>query len=145
VYTLRSLFLAVSLLIPVVLVAAKTPDEAYFVETLHAMVPLTDHLEAQLSSLVGQARQPQEVTYHDQCPLFEAYPGLQKAIPHITLTDLPTPIQKMDKLGDALGLSNLYVKRDDLCGFKQEDGSRANHVSMSLFLPMPLIMVQKLF
>lgn len=46
--------------------------------------------------------------------LFDRYPALQGALPHVQLTSLPTPVQKLDHLGDALGTAQLYIKRDDL-------------------------------
>jgi len=45
--------------------------------------------------------------------LFEEYPGLE-SVPWVSLGTFPTPIQKMEKLGEAQGLGSLYVKRDDL-------------------------------
>jgi 1-aminocyclopropane-1-carboxylate deaminase/D-cysteine desulfhydrase-like pyridoxal-dependent ACC family enzyme len=44
--------------------------------------------------------------------IFETYPNLS-TIPWKELGDFPTPIQKLDKLGEANGFNNLYVKRDD--------------------------------
>jgi 1-aminocyclopropane-1-carboxylate deaminase/D-cysteine desulfhydrase-like pyridoxal-dependent ACC family enzyme len=44
--------------------------------------------------------------------IFEKYPGLE-SIPWIELGEFPTPIQKLEKLGEAEGFRNLYVKRDD--------------------------------
>jgi len=47
-------------------------------------------------------------------PLFEAYPALEKHLPWTPLGNWPTPVQKLDKLGRAVGHNNLWVKRDDL-------------------------------
>jgi D-cysteine desulfhydrase len=44
--------------------------------------------------------------------LFEAYPDLAD-IPWVELGDYPTPIQKLEKLGEANGFHQLYVKRED--------------------------------
>jgi 1-aminocyclopropane-1-carboxylate deaminase/D-cysteine desulfhydrase-like pyridoxal-dependent ACC family enzyme len=44
--------------------------------------------------------------------LFEAYPDLS-VIPWTELGNFPTPIQKLEKLGEAHGFGKLYVKRDD--------------------------------
>ena len=49
-------------------------------------------------------------------PLFEQYPYLKQSLPYVSLTDLPTPVQKLDKLGQKLGIGGLYIKRDDLSG-----------------------------
>lgn len=48
--------------------------------------------------------------------MFERYPVLKEALPHIALADLPTPVERATKMGEALGLERLYVKRDDLTG-----------------------------
>ena len=46
--------------------------------------------------------------------LFERFPCLRGKIPWSAMGALPTPVQKLDKLGAATGLKNLYCKRDDL-------------------------------
>jgi D-cysteine desulfhydrase len=46
--------------------------------------------------------------------LFEAYPALSEKLPRVVLCDLPTPIAKLAKMGDAIGVPALYVKRDDI-------------------------------
>jgi 1-aminocyclopropane-1-carboxylate deaminase/D-cysteine desulfhydrase-like pyridoxal-dependent ACC family enzyme len=49
-------------------------------------------------------------------PLFKQYPSLRQKLPYVSLTDLPTPVQRLDKLGHKLGIGGLYIKRDDLSG-----------------------------
>lgn len=49
-------------------------------------------------------------------PLFREYPELKPLISHVSLATLPTPVEKLDELGSALGIADLYVKRDDLSG-----------------------------
>lgn len=44
--------------------------------------------------------------------IFDAYPRLEE-LPWIELGDFPTPIEKLEKYGKAVGLPNLYIKRDD--------------------------------
>jgi len=39
---------------------------------------------------------------------------LQDRIPYVSLADLPTPVERLDRLGADLGLDHLYIKRDDL-------------------------------
>jgi len=56
-------------------------------------------------------------------PLARAFPGLADKLPHIVLGDLPTPVQHLKKCGEAIHLQNLYIKRDDLSGKKNDDGS----------------------
>lgn len=47
-------------------------------------------------------------------PLFEAYPALEKHLPWTPLGNWPTPVQKLDKLGRAVGHDNLWMKKEDL-------------------------------
>ena len=49
-------------------------------------------------------------------PLFEQYPLLGERLPYISLGAFPTPVQKLEQLGAELGVSQLYIKRDDLSG-----------------------------
>ena len=49
-------------------------------------------------------------------PLFENYQLLGKKLPYVSLGEFPTPVQKLDQLGKQLGLSDLFIKRDDLTG-----------------------------
>jgi 1-aminocyclopropane-1-carboxylate deaminase/D-cysteine desulfhydrase-like pyridoxal-dependent ACC family enzyme len=46
-------------------------------------------------------------------PLFEKYPALEKHLPWISLGNWPTPVQKLEKLGSAVGYPNIWIKRDD--------------------------------
>jgi len=47
-------------------------------------------------------------------PLFERYPRLHQALPHVVLTELPTPVQRFLPLEKRAGAGVLLVKRDDL-------------------------------
>ena len=49
-------------------------------------------------------------------PLFEQYHLLQDKLAYVPLGEFPTPVQKLDRLGAEIGISHLYVKRDDLSG-----------------------------
>ena len=49
-------------------------------------------------------------------PLFEQYPLLRERLPYIPLGEFPTPVQKLERLGAELDISQLYIKRDDLSG-----------------------------
>lgn len=49
-------------------------------------------------------------------PLFREYPELKEHIPHVLLATLPTPVEKLEEPGRAIGVADLYVKRDDLSG-----------------------------
>jgi 1-aminocyclopropane-1-carboxylate deaminase/D-cysteine desulfhydrase-like pyridoxal-dependent ACC family enzyme len=49
-------------------------------------------------------------------PLFEQYPLLRENLAYAPLGEFPTALQKLERLGAALGLSQLYIKRDDLSG-----------------------------
>lgn len=45
-------------------------------------------------------------------PLFEHFPGLVDNLPYVSLCQFPTPIKKLDILGQALNLDHLYIKQD---------------------------------
>ena len=47
-------------------------------------------------------------------PLFQQFPGLKDKLPYVSLCQFPTPVNKLDKLGQAIGLEHLYVKQDGL-------------------------------
>lgn len=49
-------------------------------------------------------------------PLFEHYPRLAEKLPHADLGQFPTLVQKLDKLGEEVGVRRLFIKRDDLSG-----------------------------
>lgn len=49
-------------------------------------------------------------------PLFAAYPKLAERLPYVSLCELPTPMKKLERLGQEMGLDHLYVKQDDLSG-----------------------------
>lgn len=44
--------------------------------------------------------------------IFEEYPGLE-ALPWTELGEFPTPIERLEGFGEAVGLKQLYIKRDD--------------------------------
>lgn len=50
--------------------------------------------------------------------IFEKYPRLEKSVPWVELGTFPTPVQRMDKLGERLEHPGLWVKRDDLSSDK---------------------------
>jgi len=45
--------------------------------------------------------------------LFKVYPDLRDKIPWMRLTNLPTKVEKLNLLGEYLGINNLWIKRDD--------------------------------
>lgn len=47
-------------------------------------------------------------------PLFDLFPRLRSRLPHVSLAELPTPVEPMWRLAARLGITNLYVKRDDI-------------------------------
>jgi D-cysteine desulfhydrase len=49
-------------------------------------------------------------------PLFKDYPRLAGQLPHVSLGRFPTPVEKLERIGNAIGLNQLYIKRDDLSG-----------------------------
>ena len=48
--------------------------------------------------------------------LFERYPVLKEKLPHVALGDFPTPVEKLERLAQAIHAPQLYVKRDDVSG-----------------------------
>lgn len=46
--------------------------------------------------------------------LFRRYPALEGKLHWLSLGEFPTPVQRLSALGKELGLSELYIKRDDL-------------------------------
>ena len=48
--------------------------------------------------------------------IFQRYPCLSKHIPWLTLGKFPTPAHQLVRLGEALGLDSLWIKRDDQSG-----------------------------
>ena len=48
--------------------------------------------------------------------LFERYPLLKEKLPYVSLGEFPTPIEKLERLGQAIHAPQLYVKHDDLSG-----------------------------
>jgi len=53
---------------------------------------------------------------HAKTPFFTAFPTLEKTLPHVHLGDWPTPVRRLKTFGDALHLSRLYIKCDDVSG-----------------------------
>lgn len=49
-------------------------------------------------------------------PLLEKYPLLGEKLPYVSLGEFPTPVQKLDRFGDDVGVGQLFIKRDDLSG-----------------------------
>ena len=66
----------------------------------------------------------------EQLPLFRKFPELKAKISHVSLAMLPTPVEKVEQLGAAIGLDRLFMKRDDLSG----DMYGGNKVRMLEFL-----------
>lgn len=46
--------------------------------------------------------------------LFKYFPRLEETLPHVVLADLPTPVERLTRFGEAVGAGSLYIKRDDL-------------------------------
>lgn len=52
----------------------------------------------------------------DQLALARRFPRALAGIPHVRLTELPTPVERMRNLERATGIEHLWVKRDDRSG-----------------------------
>lgn len=49
-------------------------------------------------------------------PLFSRCPAMRERLPHVPLGVFPTPVERHEALERALGVGELWVKRDDLSG-----------------------------
>ena len=54
--------------------------------------------------------------------LFKAHPTLAQELPYVSLGTLPTPVEKLDKISEEVGIP-VYIKRDDLTGGQDKDGN----------------------
>jgi D-cysteine desulfhydrase len=63
--------------------------------------------------------------------LFKKFPGLRGKVPWTRLGSLPTPVDRMEKLGERLGCSRLYVKRDDVSG-RDYGGNKVRKLEFTL-------------
>lgn len=48
--------------------------------------------------------------------LFERYPVLKEKLPYVSLGDFPTPVERLERLSEAIKVPHLYAKREDLSG-----------------------------
>jgi 1-aminocyclopropane-1-carboxylate deaminase/D-cysteine desulfhydrase-like pyridoxal-dependent ACC family enzyme len=48
--------------------------------------------------------------------LFEVYPLLKENFPYVSLGEFPTPVEKLERLGQVINIPRLHVKREDLSG-----------------------------
>jgi 1-aminocyclopropane-1-carboxylate deaminase/D-cysteine desulfhydrase-like pyridoxal-dependent ACC family enzyme len=48
--------------------------------------------------------------------LLKDFPLLKEKIPYVSLGEFPTPAEKLENLGERIGVRDLYIKRDDLSG-----------------------------
>lgn len=53
----------------------------------------------------------------DNLPLFERYPGLRERIPYVPIATLPTPVRRLEALGEAIG-AELWLKDDGPSGVR---------------------------
>lgn len=65
------------------------------------------------------------VAYGASTYLFDAFPGLQANLPHVTICDLPTPIIELEQFEAFVGHKNVFMKADSLTGARVQlcDGS----------------------
>ncbi len=61
-------------------------------------------------------------------PLFTQFPQLKQNIGYVNLADLPTPIHRLNALGNHINCPQLFIKRDDLTFRDQlSDASPSHH------------------
>src|SRR6266581_738013 len=68
------------------------------------------------AGIQGDTRMNQGKETTESLPLFKAYPQLEQQLPHVSLGNFQTPVEKLTPVGDEIGLYSLYIKRDDLSG-----------------------------
>lgn len=79
----------------------------------------------------GALSQPKhELPQSKGLPLFSYYPPLQK-LAHVSLCELPTPVQKLENISNLLH-SNLYIKRDDLSRGSKYGGNKPRKLEFEL-------------
>lgn len=103
--------------------AAKHVGEELLIDQMRAYVPMTDAAADMLYALAAKEDGPKSACLQSIEPLSFWYLGIKK-LPYLNLGSLPTPVHKLEQFGMAIGLSNLYIKRDDLSGALLADGSR---------------------
>lgn len=64
-------------------------------------------------------------------PLFSQYPLLGEKLPYIPLGEFPTPVERLHRLGQDIGVEHLYMKRDDLSG-KSYGGNKVRKLEFLL-------------
>lgn len=91
--------------------------DLYFINTLNKCVSVPEWLNQELYKLAETDSEQRNVIQFDyDRPLFDYYPGLKKNVPHISFAQLPTPVQKLEKMGATLGIPELYIKQDSQTG-----------------------------
>jgi len=95
-------------------------DESFFVHNLNEYVSIAPNMLEKLYALaqnnISQKSVASSFSSALSLPVFKSFPLLSSTLPHVSLSNMPTPVQNMKKLGNLLGHKNLYIKRDDLIG-----------------------------
>lgn len=68
---------------------------------------------------------------HENLPLFRKFPVLGKKLPYVPLATLPTPVERLTKVGARIGVPDLYIKRDDISG-EQYGGNKVRKLEFLL-------------
>ncbi len=97
-------------------------EEKALLSKLNVAISSSDAWISELNSIgtLSQPKSSSALTIGRTIPLFDEYPNLKKNLPYISLGTLPTPVQKLEKLGKALGITQFYIKRDDFTGAYEE-------------------------
>ncbi|BDC34463.1 hypothetical protein Noda2021_04210 [Candidatus Dependentiae bacterium Noda2021] len=78
---------------------------------------------ATLNNHASSTKPPKEHASTSDLPLFNAYPAL-RSVAHISLCKLPTPVSKLHACKEYKN-KNIYIKRDDLSGCTDDNGTNA--------------------
>jgi D-cysteine desulfhydrase len=97
-----------------------------FLASLHALTSPcleTDFRPTNIDALKKSKALFQNSEESKNLALFKAFTGLHKKLAYIELGQLPTPVQRLEKLEKAISFENIFIKRDDLTSPQSEDGS----------------------
>ena len=65
-----------------------------------------------------EVKEPSEATEATGPALLRWFPELRTGVPWVSLTSVPSPVHRLTVLGRALGMDDLWLKRDDQCGLR---------------------------
>ncbi len=70
-------------------------------------------MENELDMFMGKVKANDFANFSHDIPIFNMFPKLKATLPRIQLTNLPTPVHKLNYCSETLN-SSIWIKRDDL-------------------------------